>query len=209
MNKFDSIIFDMDGTLWDAVDSYCRIWDVTFEQMGISADKVERQVLLECMGLPIDEIFRRIVNIDVDAEQYLRLLDENEKKMMPMLGGILYPGVADGIPQLAQRYRLFMVSNCGAEGLTNFLAYTGLAPYFEGTLSYGETLCPKADNIKSVVNKYALQSPVYVGDTQGDCNSAHKAGVPMMFASYGFGTCTDAEYSASDFNNLVSHFLSE
>ena len=111
MNKFDSIIFDMDGTLWDAVDSYCRIWDVTFEQMGISADKVERQVLLECMGLPIDEIFRRIVNIDVDAEQYLRLLDENEKKMMPMLGGILYPGVADGIPQLAQRYRLFMVSN--------------------------------------------------------------------------------------------------
>ena len=27
--KFDSLIFDMDGTLWDAVDSYCEIWNVT------------------------------------------------------------------------------------------------------------------------------------------------------------------------------------
>ena len=24
--KTDALIFDMDGTLWDAVDSYCKIW---------------------------------------------------------------------------------------------------------------------------------------------------------------------------------------
>ena len=206
MNKFDSIIFDMDGTLWDAVDSYCRIWDVTFEQMGIAADKVERQVLLECMGLPIDEIFRRIVNIEVDAEEYLRLLDKNEKEMMLVLGGILYPGVAEGIPQLAQRYRLFMVSNCGAEGLTNFLTYTGLTPYFEGTLTYGETLCPKADNIKSVVNKYALKSPIYVGDTQGDADASSFAGIPFVFCEYGFGEVEKADYRIKKFSELLELF---
>lgn len=199
----------MDGTLWDAVDSYCQIWDETFAQMGIVVDKVPRQVLLECMGLPIDEIFRRIVNVEVDAKEYLRLLDENERLMMPRLGGILYPGVADGVKKLAQNYRLFMVSNCGADGLNNFLTYTGLAPYFEGTLTYGETLQPKAENIRLVVEKYALSNAVYVGDTQGDCNSAHKAGLPMIFAEYGFGHCDDAEYRVESFGKLVDIFLSQ
>lgn len=208
MNKFDGIIFDMDGTLWDAVDSYCKIWDMTFEQMGIKVDKMPRHTLLECMGLPIDEIFRRIVDVKVDAEEYLRLLDENEQKMMPVLGGILYPGVAEGIPQLAQRYRLFMVSNCGADGLRNFMAYTGLTQYFEGSLTHGETLKSKADNIKAVVEKYALNNAIYVGDTQGDCDSAHKAGLPMMFTSYGFGTCSDAEYEVDSFDQLVKIFIS-
>jgi phosphoglycolate phosphatase len=32
-----------------------------------------------------------------------------------------------------------------------------------------------------------LQAPVYVGDTMGDYTSATKAGVPFIFASYGFG----------------------
>ncbi|MBQ7851826.1 MAG: HAD hydrolase-like protein [Muribaculaceae bacterium] len=40
--KFDSIIFDMDGTLWDAVDSYCKIWDKTFNQMNIDAPITRR-----------------------------------------------------------------------------------------------------------------------------------------------------------------------
>ena len=58
--KFDSLIFDMDGTLWDAVDSYCKIWNVTFEQMGLS-QTVSRQELLECMGKPINEIFKKSI----------------------------------------------------------------------------------------------------------------------------------------------------
>ena len=32
-----------------------------------------------------------------------------------------------------------------------------------------------------------MKSPVYVGDTMGDFLSCRKAGVPFVFASYGFG----------------------
>jgi phosphoglycolate phosphatase len=38
MQKPDSLIFDMDGTLWDAVDTYAHSWNVVFTEMGI--DKV-------------------------------------------------------------------------------------------------------------------------------------------------------------------------
>ena len=29
--KYDSLLFDMDGTLWDAVDSYCAIWNAAID----------------------------------------------------------------------------------------------------------------------------------------------------------------------------------
>lgn len=201
IQKFDSLIFDMDGTLWDAVDSYCTIWNVTFEQMGLS-QTVSRQELLECMGKPINEIFKKIVIEDIDENKYLALLDRNESELMPKLGGVLYNGVAEGIKLLSSRYKLFMVSNCGADGLKNFLKFTKLEPYFIDTLAYGENNLPKAENIKLIISRNNLSNPAYVGDTQGDCNAAHAAGVPMIFAQYGFGKCEDAEYKIDSFPQL-------
>ena len=191
-DKFDSIIFDMDGTLWDAVDSYCQIWNTTFEQFELK-QVVTRDELLKCMGMPIDEIFRQIIKVDVDPQKYLELLDKNEQEMMPILGGKLYTGVAEGIKFLSPYYKLFMVSNCGADGLKNFLSFTKLDQYFCDSLTHGETLLSKADNIKLLIERHGLKNAVYVGDTQGDCNAAHKAGIEMIFAKYGFGECEDAE----------------
>ena len=60
-------------------------------------------------------------NAGFDENKYLALLDRNESELMPKLGGVLYNGVAEGIKLLSSRYKLFMVSNCGADGLKNFL----------------------------------------------------------------------------------------
>lgn len=208
MMPYDSIIFDMDGTLWDAVDSYCKVWNETFKQMGVQTITISRQELLRCMGLPINEIFARIVKISINSNIFLEKLSKNEALMMPTLGGTLYPGVFDGIKLLSKHYRLFMVSNCGAEGLKNFLSFTQLSPYIEDTLTHGETLLNKTENIKRLINRHNLTSPIYMGDTQGDCNYAHAANIPMIYASYGFGKCNDAEYTVNSFNQFVELFLS-
>ena len=202
MTKFDSIIFDMDGTLWDAVDSYCHIWNITFQQIGIDKT-VNRKELLECMGMPIDKIFQKIISIDIDKQHFLSLLDENESKLMPILGGELYQGVTQGIKQLSKKYKLYMVSNCGADGLQNFLSYTQLKPYFSGTLTHGETMMPKSENIKTLIAQHNLKNAIYVGDTQGDCDAAHQAGIPMIFAQYGFGNCDNAEFEIESFPMLL------
>ena len=39
-----------------------------------------------------------------------------------------------------------------------------------------------------LAERNALDCAVYVGDTQGDLDSASAAGIPFIFASYGFGT---------------------
>lgn len=203
---YDSLIFDMDGTLWDAVDSYCKIWDRTLSETGIN-HRVSRQELLDCMGMPINEIFKIVIQTPTDTEKFLERLDYNEQKMMPELGGKLYPHVKDGIQELAARYRLFMVSNCGAEGLRNFLSFTGLSPYMDDTLTHGETQQSKAENIKTLIARNNLKAPIYVGDTQGDCDSAHQAGIPMVFTAYGFGKCNNAEYRVDSFKQLTELFL--
>lgn len=204
---FDSIIFDMDGTLWDAVDSYRKVWLQTFQDLGLQGS-VTRQQLIECMGQTIDTIYSRLVNEDKYRTEFLKQLEYNEMHMMPTLGGVLYPGVRDWIPKLAERYKLFMVSNCGSDGLHNFLRFTALEPYFIDTLTYCQTKLQKDGNIDLLRQCHNLQSPIYVGDTAGDCTSAHRAGIPMMHAEWGFGSAPDADYRASDIEHLARFFLS-
>ncbi|MDE6825274.1 MAG: HAD family hydrolase [Paramuribaculum sp.] len=201
--KYDSIIFDMDGTLWDAVDSYCKVWDVTFAEIGRNDLTVTSHALIRCMGMPIARIYDEIVtDPTIDRDRFLTILDRNELEMMPRLGGKLYPGVEQTLRELARTHRLFMVSNCGPEGLHNFVALTGLADVITDTLTHGQTQLPKDGNIKLLIEKYGLQSPVYVGDTASDCTSAHKAGIPFIHAAYGFGSAPDADAAISSITML-------
>lgn len=199
----DSLIFDMDGTLWDAVDSYIKIWNDTFAQLGIEATPVTRERLMGTMGLTLGQILGQLVPNLKDKERFLETLDANETSMMPVLGGRLYPEVKETLEALSKRIPLFLVSNCGSYGLDNFLNTTGLKPYFSDWLSHGETGLPKAENIRLIVEKHGLKHAAYVGDTRTDSESAHAAGIPFIWAAYGFGSVTDAEATINRFAELA------
>lgn len=200
----DSIIFDMDGTLWDAVDSYVTIWNTTLDSENIPHKEVTRADLLSLMGSYLDDILSQLVPDVKKRESLLKRVMENETEMMPRLGGVLYPGVRETLKNLSAKYRLFMVSNCGPGGLENFVTYNGLQDCFTDLLSHGGTGRSKAENILALKEKYGLENPVYVGDTKGDGDSAHKAGVPVVWAAYGFGTIDDADAVIHKFDELPS-----
>lgn len=204
--EFDSLIFDMDGTLWDAVDTYAEIWNETYRRMGVDAH-VSRELLIECMGLPLDAITDRIAPTTLDRKEFETVISDVDAEIMPRDGGHLYDGVARLIPELAKRYKLFMVSNCGVHGLDYFLEFTHLKPYFTDTLTNGQTGLAKDGNIRLLCQRHELKSPVYIGDTEGDCLSAHAAGLPMMHVSYGFGKCNNADYSADSFVAVADFFI--
>lgn len=202
----DSLIFDMDGTLWDAVDSYARIWNETFAECGIQAPAVTRERLIGQMGRHLEDILGEICPDLCGDAAFLKRLDENETRMMPVLGGRLYDGVADTIRALARTHRLYMVSNCGSKGLDNFMSYTGLKGCFEDWLSHGASGRTKAENIRMLVDRYGLQTPYYVGDTASDARAAHDAGVGMVWCRYGFGKVDDADVVIDNFASLRDVF---
>lgn len=193
--KPDAMIFDMDGTLWDAIPSYCSVWNATYAALGIDR-RVGYDELRPLMGKPLEEIYTSVSAPEGEEarERFMRLLARNEAEMMPRLGGRLYDGAEATLRELHRRgVRLFMVSNCSATGLTNFLAYTGLGDVMEDALSLGATGRNKEMNLRHLCGRYNLKSPVYVGDVQSDCDSAHAAGMAFVWAAYGFGEVADAE----------------
>ena len=187
MQYFDSYLFDIDGTLWDAVDSYCAVWNRTITDCGAAVAPVTRVRLESLMGKPLDYIYDILVGPSLDRARFMEVLDANERAMMPVIGGRLYDGVRDVLAELASHARLFMVSNCQADGLPTFIAYNALDGIFTDCLSFGATGEEKDVNIRRLVERYNLVNPLYIGDTAGDLHSSHAAGVPFAWASYGFG----------------------
>ncbi len=205
INQVDSIIFDMDGTLWDAMSTYVEVWNRAFAEYGVDGS-ITSDILLKGMGKPLNEIKEILgsqFEINVDSDSFLQRVYEIEDEIMPTMGGELYPGLVDGLKQLAKRYKLFLVSNCGENGLLNFMEFAGVKAYITDYVSYGMNPQSKSQNILMIKDKHNLKNPIYVGDTQGDSDQTHAAGLPFVFCSYGFGKCDDYELKIDTFGELV------
>lgn len=205
MKNYDAYIFDMDGTLWDAVDGYCEVWNTTIDHFGIDCPRIDRERLFTQMGQPLDAIMDALIPGSYDRGAFMARMKELEAEIVPRRGGVLYPGVRSTIEQLrAAGAGIYLVSNCGASGLVNFFQFTGLGDVFDDSLAHGVNGLSKARNIALIVERNGLRNPVYVGDTQLDVDSAHEAGVPAVWAAYGFGHATGAEHRIDAFNQLTS-----
>lgn len=208
MQKYDSIIFDLDGTLWDAVDSVVEVWNEVLKDVGLEPS-MDYQKLSRCMGLLINQIVETLIP-DATPEQTEKIIAECAKReigMLSKLGGKLYDGVEQVLGSLSGKYRLFVVSNCQDGYIQAFFSAHGLRKYFTDYECAGRTGREKCYNIEKVVKEYRLKSPVYVGDTASDCEAAAKAGIPFIFASYGFGNTDIYDECAESFYDLQRIFL--
>lgn len=187
---FDGILFDLDGTLWDATPAIRDAWNQAMADCGgPQRPPVTLEEIRACMGLLRRDICARLFPGESDeiwdalsARQMVHLTERLEAG-----GSVLFPQVEETLRALSQNAKLFLVSNCGDRYLNAFYGGHGLKKYFFADLCAGRTRRPKADNIAQVVREYGLKAPVYVGDTQLDLDSAAAAGVPFLHAAYGFG----------------------
>ena len=85
-------------------------------------------------------------------------------------------------------YEIGIVSNCQAGYIEVFLEYYHLGDLVADIECYGNTQQQKDANLKALIERNHYEKYYYLGDTQGDYNACRKAGVPFLFAAYGFGT---------------------
>ena len=204
----DSIIFDLDGTLWDSTEACANAWTRIIQKETDLDLVITSEKLKQLFGRLLPDI-AKIIFPDCPTERQLELIDmccEEEHRALLAKCAPLYPALEETLKKLTKQYRLFIVSNCQAGYIEVFLKTSGLSSYFEGHLCPGDTGNAKADNICQVVRDYHLQSPVYVGDTEGDWRAATKAGVPFVFASYGFGSVPSPDYTIKSFKELLNIF---
>lgn len=206
--KVDGILFDLDGTLWDAVEGILLTWNRVITKNGQFRPPITRTELEGLMGLPMDEIARRLFP-DQPGRVQTALMDQcaqEENEYLAQHGGILYPGVSETLKQLSASHKLCIVSNCQRGYIEAFLQAHGLELYFTDHLSFGETGLTKGENNRIVIRRNGFENPIYVGDTAGDRQSALDAEIPFVFCRYGFGSVSDYDWAISGFSELISLF---
>ena len=189
-DKFDSIIFDLDGTLWDSTDTVTEAWQAALAKAPYMSNEVmTRDRVRSITGMTYDKIFETLFPFlsHEQREEVKYLCSVSELEILHKKGGTLYANLADTLTYLGKKYKLYIVSNCQSGYIELFLDLHNMHPHFLAHQCFGTKGNPKADNIRDIVTDHNLKNPVYIGDTTGDYESATKAGVPFIFASYGFG----------------------
>lgn len=186
-----ALIFDLDGTLWDTVEVCAQAWNQAIELRGLSYRKMTAEDVRTAMGLTMDEL-RAKVFPDLSSElgtDLVKACFDQEIVELDRQGATFFPGVLEGIPRLSSSYDLYVVSNCDGPYLEAFFRVSRLAKHFRDAECHGNTGRPKGENLRAILKRNAIQKAIYVGDTTGDQKAAEFAGLPFVFARYGFGEC--------------------
>ncbi len=207
--EISAIIFDLDGTLWDCSAETAAAMSEVYKSLGIQK-RVSQEFICSISGKPWSDFEAALLEtVPTDrCDEVTRLLREADSvAARNAASDVLYPGVQAGLAILRDHYPLFVVSNCGTDYLDAFLQRSGVGHCFVDAECWGRTGLSKAENIRAVVNRQKLRAPCYIGDTAGDEESAHLAGLPFFHAAYGFGHPRNRCESFPDFPALCSYFL--
>lgn len=198
-------MFDLDGTLWNATVPTARAWNEILESDGIPFAVITPDDVARVTGLPHDEAIRRAFP-GVSPSQLETLITRTlieDGEMIARTGAPVYEGVAEGLAELAQTRKLFVVSNCQTGYIETFFETSGLGHLFTDRECFGKTGRPKGENLKMVIERNQLESAVMVGDTNGDEEAARYCGVPFVFVGYGFGQADSPDFAFENFSELV------
>ena len=188
--KAESLIFDIDGTLWDSRALVAEGYNIQLRREGLERLSVTAEDFLPLFGKVMTEI-ADVIFAELPPEQRYplmdRCMDTENRYLHENPCEIGYPGIRQTLEQLAKNYRLFIVSNSQQGYPELCIEKLGLTPYISGHLCFGDTGTEKGETIRRLMEKHHITSAVYIGDTQGDLDAARQAGIPFVFASYGFG----------------------
>ncbi|MFZ5353993.1 MAG: HAD family hydrolase [Bacillota bacterium] len=201
-----SIIFDVDGTLWDTTEVVARAWNRAITKVGGTAAVITAPMLKKEFGKTMDVIANNLFH-DALPEKRELILQQcchcEHEDLEKSTEDLLFPNVKETIRKLSKKCSLFIVSNCQSGYIELFLKKTGLEKYITDYECFGDTGKNKGENIKLIIERNKLDDAVYVGDTQGDYEATVFAGIPFIYASYGFGNAEKYYLSVSDIKELL------
>jgi phosphoglycolate phosphatase len=203
MNKEWNIIFDLDGTLWDAIAPITVAWNETMEQEK-APFRFDEAKIKSFMGLTPAETCP-LAFPSLSFEEEMRLFQacvHGEIAYLSKHPGKLYPKEKETLALLSKHYQLYLVSNSDKGYVENYLTACGTEAYFSGHLCAEDTGLAKWQNIQYLMKRENLAKALYIGDTLKDKIETEKAGIPFIHAAYGFGIIENCPHAISRLEDL-------
>lgn len=204
--KTNNFIFDLDGTLWNTSEISAAAYNDVIQKDGRSSLHVTAERIRAEFGKPIGKIGESLFP-ELAPEDQKELIEacsrNNDIFVANDQTDVLYPGVKDTLIRLSRSCNIYIVSNCLSGYVELFMEKYGLDKYIRDFGHLGRTENSKDKNILAIMKRNGIKEAMYVGDTMGDYEAAMLAGVPFIFASYGYGDVSMAKYRVSSFSELL------
>ena len=204
--NYESLIFDIDGTLWDSRALVAEGYNAQLKREGLEHLCVDAERLKTLFGKVMTEIADALFESLPQEERYPlleRCMESENAHLHESPCDIGFPGVKETLEKLAENHRLFIVSNsqCGYPELC--IRKMGLEKLIQGHLCFGDTGTTKGQTILRLMKEQGVKSAAYIGDTQGDLEACEEAGIPFIFAAFGFGNPTHWDARIEKFEDLL------
>ena len=195
MKNYDTVAFDLDGTLTDPKRGLTSAFAYGLRKIGLRVDDVES--LKKFIGPPLRDSFRDEYGLsEQDADDALMLFREYFG-VYGWWDNELYEGIHDLLASLKAAGKTLVLATSKPEVYSSkILKLFGLSDYFdfaEGA-SFDRSREKKCDVLEyalSMVGADSVEgkrSAVLVGDTRFDAEGARLCGVDSIGVTYGYGT---------------------
>lgn len=205
--EFESLIFDIDGTLWDSRALVAEGYNIQLRAEGYDHLCVNAEILKPLFGKVMTEIADALLHTIPESERYglmERCMATENKYLEENPCHIGYPKVKETLEQLAKKHRLFIVSNSQRGYPELCIEKLGLGELIEGHMCFGDTGTCKGETIKRLLEKHNIGSACYIGDTQGDLDASDYAGLPFVYCTFGFGQVTHYWKAVDAFEEIAN-----
>ena len=205
--EFESLIFDIDGTLWDSRAIVAEGYNAQLKEEGLEHLSVDPEILKGVFGKVMTEIADILFASLPEEDRYPlleRCMEQEDRHLHESECRIGYPKVKETLEELAKKHRLFIVSNSQQGYPELCISKMGLDDLILDHLCFGDTNTCKGETIKTLMAKNNITSACYVGDTLGDQEAADLAGIPFVYCTFGFGQVNHYWKKIDRFEELLS-----
>ncbi|MEM4405466.1 MAG: HAD-IA family hydrolase [Candidatus Methanomethylicaceae archaeon] len=173
------IVFDLDGTLVDSVDSIWRASDFVLRSNGYRG--LDREEVVKVMGKTIFDLFLSVEPRLSPQEQH-KLFEEYRRTYMNFIEHTkLIPKVREVLLFLrSRRLKMAVVTTKSRENAEKILSFFGIRSFFDLVIGFEDVRehKPSAEPIMRAAEGLGLQASelVVVGDTEVDIRAGREAG---------------------------------
>ena len=205
--KYDLILFDVDGTLTDSGEGITKSVQYTLEKYGIIEPDLNN--LRKFIGPPLIDSFMKYYGFSKEESVRARNIFNERYQPIGWMENRPYDGIEAVLDELQKAGIMMGVATSKPEGVANkVLEYFDLKKYFS-------VICAAPNNglngekpgrIRAAIEEARAlgceaKNVIMVGDTRFDVLGAHECGIPCVGVTWGFAV--EGEFEACDTEFVV------
>ncbi|MEI4326192.1 HAD family hydrolase [Streptococcus suis] len=193
---YQTILFDLDGTLTDSGQGILNSVAYALEKMGI--EEPDTANLNRFIGPPLYESFSRFYQLNPEDTQSAVDAFRVYFKEKGMFENQLYPGIIPLLEELRTAGKTLVIATSKPEIFAKqILEHFGIAHYFDviAGASLDSSRISKADVIGYAINQLEAfpKHAVMIGDREHDIEGARMHQLPAIGVLYGYGNKQEFE----------------